>query len=62
MQMDQASNHSKMYKEMQDAMNLGRGTLKQQIEKELFKSIKIIEATVDRHVKQVETLQNAHEL
>lgn len=51
-----------MYKEMQEAMSLGRGTLKQQIEKDVFKMIKSIDNTVDQHLRTAETLSNAHEL
>ena len=51
-----------MYKEMQDAMSLGKGTLKHQIEKDVFKMIKHIELTVDQNLRAIETINNAHEL
>ena len=62
MQMDQGKAHQSMYKEMQEAMSLGKGTLKQQIEKDVFKMIKSIELTLEQHLRVTETSSNAHEI
>ena len=62
MQVDQGKAHEKMYKEMQEAMGLGKGTLKQQIERDVFKQIKSINNTVEHHLRESETLSNTHEM
>ena len=43
-------------------MGLGKGTLKQQIEKDVFKQIKGIENTVDQSLRAADQLANSHEV